>query len=119
MLALLFLQFAQKRIFEFGPVVGQNAADAFTAIGEGKAGGEFGADGAAGDQVAFDQPSDPAVKSVEFKADMLGQIRLGGPTPIGEHKQNRVVTRLEAALDQRHQQPLVGQLPGFDEPIKG
>ncbi len=79
--------------------------------------GELGADGLAGDEIAAGQAFDAGGQHVCSQSQFLGQLGLGGAGTT-EHKQHRIVARFETLLDHGHQQRLVRELTGFDEPIE-
>ena len=50
---------------------------------------------------------------------LFGQLGFRGAAAGGEHEQHGVVAGFQAALDERHEQRLMCELPGLDQPIKG
>ena len=115
--AVFGFEFAQERFFELGPVVGEAVADAEAAVGEGDAGGEFGADGLGGDEAAVDEAGEADFEGVGRQAEHGGEVGPGG-AGAAEFEQDGIVTGLKAALCQGQQQGPVGQLAGFDQPVE-
>ena len=115
--AVFGLEFAEQGFFELGPVVGEAVADADAAVGEGDAGGEFGADGLRADQATIDEAGEAGFEIVGRQAEYGGEVGPGG-AGAAEFEEDGIVAGFKSALRQGQQEGPVGQLASFDQPVE-
>jgi hypothetical protein len=117
LLAAFRLELAHKGLFKLGPVIGEAIANTDATLGQRNAGGQFGADGLAGHEATIEQPGETDGQGDFIQTQVGRQFDLGGSGP-SQLEQDGVVTGLKSTFEQRQQQRLMRELPGFDKPVE-
>jgi|GEM_PF-4134069 hypothetical protein len=117
LLALLGLEFAEKGFFKLGPIIGKAIADANASLGERNARYQFGAHGALIDKATIQKARQARREGVARQAQLIGKslFRGAGTTQLEQHG---IVAGLKPTLHQGHEESLVRQLAGCDEPVE-